>query len=89
MTGQSVVRSGYKGEYTGWMKNGTMNGRGTYISDFAGSRVDCIWKDGMRHGTGRVMESDGGFAVQGTFANDNYSSPMTRYRITGEEEKIL
>ena len=81
-------RYGDQGRYTGWMRNGKMNGRGTFILDGDGDRFDSTWKDDMMHGTGRWMGGDGSWATQGACANDDWVSPWTSYTIDGTVRKF-
>ena len=78
---------GSGGKYTGWIRNGQMNGKGTFANDINGGRFDGIWKDGLMQGTGRFMWYDGWYAEQATFANSKPLKPVTRYESSGEVTK--
>lgn len=71
--------------YSGWMKNGKMNGRGTLLYEGElpiergpgrrySQRYDGIWRNGVMQGKGRYMDSNGTGAHQGVFAEDSYDT---------------
>ena len=71
------------GKYTGWMRNGLMNGKGTFIADENGDRFDSLWKDSLMHGTGRFMWGNGIWAEQGACADDTWAKPRKQYHADG------
>ena len=88
---RTVEYRGRKGQYTGWMKNGNMEGKGTLIyGDGSYSwRYDGLWKAGKSQGMGRDMRDDGEGAYQGVFSNDTFTNGMSAFDIHGKIKKYV
>ena len=73
-----------EGKYTGWWLGGKADGRGTWRSNDGKERYDTIWKNGVRHGTGRTVfsERDRDYPRQlteGEFENGDCGDGRRRY----------
>ena len=77
----------YGGKYTGWIREGKPDGRGTWRFWKGTERYDGMWRGGVLSGKGRYMTSLNRHdpeLIEGEFEDGKPKEGTKRYRLDGE-----